>query len=292
MAFTPAGMFYLSAEDVAPTMNLAGKGIRGMLGLQNKEEAVNTILEGADYSTPEGRQAALSRVKAIDPTKWEELNKQNQEYELTLLSKKAYAQQVELQNKSLQIKQDEIAAQKRVPKLGNWWDINEKQGAVQYFLQTTQDAEHLTDIDWATMNETKAKALLRKIHKGGAGQQIKSMQEELTKKRNTHIVNNKYNEEAATSTEVYQEAGSLFGASNLPPLGSTPMPPIVAPVTPTPPGAPDTFNMGNPYTGSTPTIPYEEDSSYTAARGPNKGKEQWTGYPDPAYKSKLRRGTR
>jgi len=71
MAFTPNGMFYLSKEDYAPTMDTLGGVVRGMFGVQNKEEAVNSILKSADYNTPEGRQAALSQIKAIDPTAWE-----------------------------------------------------------------------------------------------------------------------------------------------------------------------------------------------------------------------------
>ena len=138
MAFTPDGMFYLSKEDYAPTMNTLGGAVRGMFGVQNKEEAVNSILKSADYNTPEGRQAALSQIKAIDPTAWEKFNKMNQDYELNSLSKKAYAQQVEIQNKSLQLKQDEIEAQKRVPKLGNWWYRNKKQSAINSWLKLNQ----------------------------------------------------------------------------------------------------------------------------------------------------------
>ena len=81
MAFTPDGMFYLSKEDYAPTMSTLGGAARGMLGLQNKEEAVNAILQGADYDTPEGRKAALDQIRSIDPAKWEVLNKKNIEFE-------------------------------------------------------------------------------------------------------------------------------------------------------------------------------------------------------------------
>jgi len=57
MAFTPDGMFYLSQKDLQPSMDTLGTGFRGMFGIQNKEEAVNSILQGADYDTPEGRRA-------------------------------------------------------------------------------------------------------------------------------------------------------------------------------------------------------------------------------------------
>ena len=81
MAFTPDGMFYLSKEDYAPSMDVLGGAARGMLGLQNKEEGVQAILEGADYDTPEGRRTALEKIRAIDPEAYYKYSKMNQEYE-------------------------------------------------------------------------------------------------------------------------------------------------------------------------------------------------------------------
>jgi hypothetical protein len=232
MAFTPNGMFYLSQKDLQPSMDTLGTGFRGMLGLQNKEEAIDSILQSANYDTPEGRQSALNQIKAIDPTKWEDLNKKNQDYELSLLSKQAYAQQIELQNKSLELKQEEQAAQKRVPKLGNWWDANEKQGAISYWLKVNHDEEALKDVDFATMTEAKAKALLRKIHKGGAGAQIKTMEASLAQARNTHIINNKFNPDAPTSAPATKDGTFLFNgeaAGDKPNLGGTQIPVTPAP---------------------------------------------------------------
>jgi len=37
MAFSPDGMFYLGAKELEPTVGLAGTGIRGMLGVQERE---------------------------------------------------------------------------------------------------------------------------------------------------------------------------------------------------------------------------------------------------------------
>lgn len=92
MAFTPDGMFYLSQKDFQPSMDTLGRAVRGMFGLQNKEEAVNAILQSADYDTPEGRSAALDQIRGIDPDRWAGLNKQNIEFEkgeLENLSKRA-----------------------------------------------------------------------------------------------------------------------------------------------------------------------------------------------------------
>ncbi len=78
------------------------------------------------------------------------------------------------------------------------------------------------------MTEAKAKALLRKIHKGGAGQQIKTMETALQQARNTHIVNNKYNEDAPVTDAPLTEATQMFNnqASDLPNLGTTPNAPV------------------------------------------------------------------
>ena len=90
MAFTPHGMFYLSQEDLQPSMDTLGTGFRGMLGIQNKEEAVNSILQGADYDTPEGRRAALEQIRAIDPEAYYKYSKMNKEYETKTGSTNAY----------------------------------------------------------------------------------------------------------------------------------------------------------------------------------------------------------
>ncbi len=66
MAFSPDGMFYLGKEDLAPTIDSAGTGIRSMFGLQNKKEAVDSILQSGDFSTPKSRQAVLEQIRAVD----------------------------------------------------------------------------------------------------------------------------------------------------------------------------------------------------------------------------------
>ncbi len=81
MAFTSEGMFYLGKEDLAPTIDLAGTGVRGMLGLQNKKEAVDSIMQSGDFSTPESRRAILEQIRAVDPEAHTRLAKENQEWE-------------------------------------------------------------------------------------------------------------------------------------------------------------------------------------------------------------------
>ena len=81
MAFTSEGMFYLGKEDLAPTIGLAGTGVRGMLGLQNKKEAVDSIMQSGDFSTPESRRGILEQIRAVDPTAYQKYAKENQEWE-------------------------------------------------------------------------------------------------------------------------------------------------------------------------------------------------------------------
>lgn len=85
MAFTPDGMFYLSEKDLEPTIGLAGTGVRGMLGLQNKKEAVDSLMQSGDFSTPESRRSILEQIRAIDPTAYTRLAKENQDWEATEL---------------------------------------------------------------------------------------------------------------------------------------------------------------------------------------------------------------
>jgi len=81
MAFTSEGMFYLGKEDLAPTIGLAGTGVRGMLGLQNKKEAVDSIMQSGDFSTEESRRSILEQIRAVDSTAYQKYAKENQEWE-------------------------------------------------------------------------------------------------------------------------------------------------------------------------------------------------------------------
>jgi len=85
MAFTPAGMFYLGKEDLAPTQNLIGAGARQAFGMPNQEELVDQILRKADYDTPEGRRTAINEIRKVDPEKAMEFEKMNIEHERSLI---------------------------------------------------------------------------------------------------------------------------------------------------------------------------------------------------------------
>jgi len=60
---------------------MAGTGVRGMLGLQNKKEAVDSLMQSGDFSTPESRRAILEQIRAVDPDAYQKYAKENQEWE-------------------------------------------------------------------------------------------------------------------------------------------------------------------------------------------------------------------
>jgi len=100
MAFTPAGMFYLSNEDLAPSMDMMGGGIRGMLGVQNEEEAILELSKNYDVTDLNERESFFEAVRQINPEIEKTLRKESQEYDKTILemdktrSEMAYSNQL------------------------------------------------------------------------------------------------------------------------------------------------------------------------------------------------------
>ena len=81
MAFTPAGMFYLSNEDLAPSMDMMGGGIRGMLGVQNEEEAIMSLAKNYDITDLNQREDFFAAVRQINPRMEVQLRKEAQEWD-------------------------------------------------------------------------------------------------------------------------------------------------------------------------------------------------------------------
>jgi len=81
MAFTPAGMFYLSNEDLAPSMDMMGGGIRGMLGVQNEEEAIMSLAKNYDITDLNQREDFFAAVRQINPRTEVTLRKEAQEWD-------------------------------------------------------------------------------------------------------------------------------------------------------------------------------------------------------------------
>jgi len=81
MAFTPAGMFYLSNEDLAPSMDMMGGGIRGMLGVQNEEEAIMSLAKNYDITDLNQREDFFAAVRQINPRTEVTLRKEAQDWD-------------------------------------------------------------------------------------------------------------------------------------------------------------------------------------------------------------------
>ena len=223
MAFTSEGMFYLGKEDLAPTIGMVGTGVRGMLGVQNEEEAVKALMSSSDLESSEGRQSFLNQLQGISPDAHKEFSKQFQDYDVESLKGKAYAQQVEIQSKSLQMKQEEREANKRIPQLKTNYKFNEEAKDIKYFLRGLypEDEKGITGID----SIQKAKQYLSKAN--AAAGHVKSLNHDVLVNtikfnRDSYINQNKYNpvEKRATLTTAGQD---VF---NLPARQGTPNAPI------------------------------------------------------------------
>jgi len=69
------------SADARAAGSMLGHGVRRGFGLENKEEIIQRILKGADYSTAQGRRAALAKIKEVDYEKFLDLFEKNRDYE-------------------------------------------------------------------------------------------------------------------------------------------------------------------------------------------------------------------
>ena len=203
MAFTPDGMFYLSQKDFQPSMDTLGGAVRGMFGLQNKEEAVNAILQSADYDTHEGRRAALDQIRGIDPDRWAGLNKQNIEFE-----------KGELENLS---KRGEPALQKawkdsKAPVYTTTWvannlgfyNLTEAIDEVLGGKQPTTEADVTNLLMWLAKNDDN-------LESGKAGMLKASYISMLKTAKSDYMTLNKYNPPKVTKPEQTRDLSSIKG---------------------------------------------------------------------------------
>ena len=188
MAFTPHGMFYLSQEDLQPSMDTIGTGFRGMLGIQNKEEAVNSILQGADYDTPEGRRAALEQIRAIDPEAYYKYSKMNQEYE---------TQELGLQEK------------RNKPQLETEWRLDVGKNVTSNWANSFLGLPGVTtrsDIVKFLNGQVQSKA----ITSGARSQSLKDYDKFMKEKKSAYLTTNKYSGQSDKTGTVSSK--DLFGA--------------------------------------------------------------------------------
>ena len=193
MAFSPDGMFYLGSKELEPTMDTVGGAFRGMLGVQNKEEAVNAILEGADYDTPEGRRTALEKIRAIDPEAYYKYSKMNQEYE---------TQELGLQEK------------RNKPQLETEWRLDVGKKVTSNWANSFLGLPGVTtrsDIVKFLNGQVQSKA----ITSGARSQSLKDYDKFMKEKKSAYLTTNKYSGQSdktgtVSSKDLFGE--DLFGA--------------------------------------------------------------------------------
>jgi len=188
MAFSPDGMFYLGSKELEPTMDTVGGAFRGMLGVQNKEEAVNAILEGADYDTPEGRRTALEKIRAIDPEAYYKYSKMNQEYE---------TQELGLQEK------------RNKPQLETEWRLDVGKNVTSNWANSFLGLPGVTtrsDIVKFLNGQVQSKA----ITSGARSQSLKDYDKFMKEKKSAYLTTNKYSGQSDKTGTVSSK--DLFGA--------------------------------------------------------------------------------
>ena len=197
--------------------------LRGMFGMQNKEEAVNTILEGADYSTPESRRVALDQIRSIDPARWATLNKQNQDYETQELGLKAKYGEPALK---------QAWTKTQVPALTSKWALDnlafyDLTGAIEALgHQPTTDTDITNILVWLAKNDDD-------LPSGKAGMLKTSYTSMLKSKKADYLLLNKYNPPGSTKGTQTRDLNSIQGRGE-----RTVTPPATVPITSAQPANP------------------------------------------------------
>ena len=197
MAFTPDGMFYLGKEDLAPTIGLAGTGVRGMLGLQNKKEAVDSLMQSGDFSTPESRRAILEQIRAVDPDAYQKYARENQEWEAKELG---------------------LAAKAGEPALKQVWrNIEGPASSMRWataqlsvYGVTPDEILGLTSIG-AITNKIVQLAKDEEIEKGAAGKLITAYKAQMKEDKEYYMDMNKYNPPYSASSKQTRDINSIQG---------------------------------------------------------------------------------
>ena len=225
MALTPDGMFYLGKEDLAGTTDLLGKSLRGMFGIKTKEEAVQDVLKKADYSTAEGRQAALNEIKSIDPEQWKNLSEENRKYEQSLTQGKIAQTQLE----SAEMKKEDLINKrlitKNTPILRQMFKNEGKPEAIrQMYLLKSYTDEQLEDAG-VDVSKVKTDLNLRRALKklgeraGDIGPTSKIVQGQIDEQEARYISSRALNPDLTAPQEEFSKS-TLFekSASDLAPL--------------------------------------------------------------------------
>ena len=197
MAFSPDGMFYLGAKELEPTMDTVGGAFRGMLGVQNKEEAVDDIMRNADFTSVEGKDKALDDIRKVSPEAWQVIKEQFNAFEksdLDIASKRG--------RPALTKSWNDVKA----PAVTNIW-------ASTYLQEYGVSPEELVGLTTDTAITKKIMQLSKddKIEKGAAGKLISAYKAHMEAERVNYMDINEFNPPGSQKSKQVIDINSIKG---------------------------------------------------------------------------------
>ena len=197
MAFSPDGMFYLGAKELEPTMDTVGGAFRGMLGVQNKEEAVDDIMRNADFTSVEGKDKALDDIRKVSPEAWQVIKGQFNAFEksdLDIASKRG--------RPALTKSWNDVKA----PAVTNIWASN-------YLQEYGVSPEELVGLTTDTAITKKIMQLSKddKIEKGAAGKLISAYKAHMEAERVNYMDINEFNPPGSQKSKQVIDINSIKG---------------------------------------------------------------------------------
>jgi len=197
MAFSPDGMFYLGAKELEPTMDTVGGAFRGMLGVQNKEEAVDDIMRNADFTSVEGKDKALDDIRKVSPEAWQVIKGQFNAFEksdLDIASKRG--------RPALTKSWNDVKA----PAVTNIW-------ASTYLQEYGVSPEELVGLTTDTAITKKIMQLSKddKIEKGAAGKLISAYKAHMEAERINYMDINEFNPPGSQKSKQVIDINSIKG---------------------------------------------------------------------------------
>jgi len=197
MAFSPDGMFYLGAKELEPTMDTVGGAFRGMLGVQNKEEAVDDIMRNADFTSVEGKDKALDDIRKVSPEAWQVIKGQFNAFEksdLDIASKRG--------GPALKKSWNDVKA----PAVTNIWASN-------YLQEYGVSPEELVGLTTDTAITKKIMQLSKddKIEKGAAGKLISAYKAHMEAERVNYMDINEFNPPGSQKSKQVIDINSIKG---------------------------------------------------------------------------------
>jgi len=225
MALTPSGMFYIGKEDLDSERELLGKGVRGLFGLQNEEEAVADIIKNTDMTSAESRADALEKIRRVSPEQYKYWRNENQKYEQTLTQGKIAQTQLE----SAEMKKQNLINQrlitKNTPILRQMFKNEGKPEAIrQMYLLKSYTDEQLEDAG-VDVSKVKTDLNLRRALKklgeraGDIGPTANLVQGQIEEQEARYISSRALNPDLTAPQEEFSKS-TLFekSASDLAPL--------------------------------------------------------------------------